>query len=412
MKIAVWHNLPSGGGKRALFQHVKGLVERGHQVEIWAPDTADHDYLPLSPFGRQHILPLADRINRYGMRHPRRKILQIKEMQQHCRDCAREIAGAGFDLVFANSCRYLYTSYLGLFTELPSALYLGEPFRRLYEAMPTLPWAALPATPLGILNPLHLLARIENNILLHNYRIQAREEYRAAAAYDRILVNSLFSRETIARIYNLDAKICYLGVDTECFAPNGPKEGYVVSVGHLQPGKGPDRVIEAVAAIPERLRPPVVWIANKTETITLTAINSLARTKKVDFTVRQGVSDQDLISTLARAAVMLYLPRLEPFGLAPLEANACGTGVVGIAEGGLRESITHGVNGYLTLDNDPVALAELVQRFISDLSRATDFGGQAREHVIRQWNLDQAIDILEKNLHSVASAHCFQDFSS
>jgi len=33
LKIAVWHNLPSGGGKRALYQHVKGLVDRGHDLE-------------------------------------------------------------------------------------------------------------------------------------------------------------------------------------------------------------------------------------------------------------------------------------------------------------------------------------------------------------------------------------------
>jgi hypothetical protein len=30
MKIAVWQNLPSGGGKRALYYHVRGLVELGH----------------------------------------------------------------------------------------------------------------------------------------------------------------------------------------------------------------------------------------------------------------------------------------------------------------------------------------------------------------------------------------------
>jgi hypothetical protein len=32
MKIAVWYNLPSGGAKRALYYHVRGLVERGHTV--------------------------------------------------------------------------------------------------------------------------------------------------------------------------------------------------------------------------------------------------------------------------------------------------------------------------------------------------------------------------------------------
>ena len=37
MRIAVWHNLLSGGAKRALHDHVRGLVMRGHHVESWSP---------------------------------------------------------------------------------------------------------------------------------------------------------------------------------------------------------------------------------------------------------------------------------------------------------------------------------------------------------------------------------------
>src|SRR5229473_1404629 len=56
MKIAVWHNLPSGGGKRALYYHVRGLVERGHEITCWSLDTADHSYLPLSEFASEHVV--------------------------------------------------------------------------------------------------------------------------------------------------------------------------------------------------------------------------------------------------------------------------------------------------------------------------------------------------------------------
>ena len=40
-------------------------------------------------------------------------------------------------------------------------------------------------------------------------------------------------------------------------------------------------------------------------------------------------------------AAMLYAPRLEPFGLAPLEANACGLPVIAVPEGGVRETVVH-----------------------------------------------------------------------
>ena len=57
VKIAIWHNLPSGGDKRALYYHVKGLVQRGHTVESWCPSTANQSYLPLSELITEHILP-------------------------------------------------------------------------------------------------------------------------------------------------------------------------------------------------------------------------------------------------------------------------------------------------------------------------------------------------------------------
>ena len=58
MKIAVWHNLPGGGGKRALYHHVKGLVEAGHHLEVWRPDLADESFLPLHELCREHIVRL------------------------------------------------------------------------------------------------------------------------------------------------------------------------------------------------------------------------------------------------------------------------------------------------------------------------------------------------------------------
>jgi hypothetical protein len=38
MRIAVWHNLHSGGASRALQYHIQGLVAKGHEVEVWAND--------------------------------------------------------------------------------------------------------------------------------------------------------------------------------------------------------------------------------------------------------------------------------------------------------------------------------------------------------------------------------------
>jgi glycosyltransferase involved in cell wall biosynthesis len=99
---------------------------------------------------------------------------------------------------------------------------------------------------------------------------------------------------------------------------------------------------------------------------------------------------------------MVYTPRLEPFGYAPLEANACGTAVVALAEGGVRETVVEGVNGTLVHRCDPDALARPIERLVSDLGLAADFGRSARQHVEQNWGLDRSIDRIESRIMAAA----------
>src|SRR5712675_1248004 len=97
MKIAVWHNLSSGGGKRALYYHVRGLVERGHEVTCWSLDTSDESYLPLSEFATEHVLPYevkrSDRDGFVGKWFSgyREALERMRAFDEACKRCAREI---------------------------------------------------------------------------------------------------------------------------------------------------------------------------------------------------------------------------------------------------------------------------------------------------------------------------------
>jgi glycosyltransferase involved in cell wall biosynthesis len=121
----------------------------------------------------------------------------------------------------------------------------------------------------------------------------------------------------------------------------------------------------------------------------------------VKFTVKVRVSDVELVSLLSRAALLLYTSRLEPFGLAPLEANACGTPVVGIAEGGVRESIQHEQNGLLVNHDDPEELATAIERIIDDPCFARELRLRALRDVNDRWRIKDAIDQLESALIKV-----------
>ncbi|NBU99759.1 MAG: glycosyltransferase, partial [Spirochaetia bacterium] len=54
----------------------------------------------------------------------------------------------------------------------------------------------------------------------------------------------------------------------------------------------------------------------------------------------------------------------EPFGYAPLEASSCGTPVVGVPEGGIRETVKDGINGFLSESNDSIDIANKIKKIL------------------------------------------------
>ena len=270
MRIAVWHNLPSGGGKRALYYHVRGLVERGHSVEAWCPSTSDRNYLPLSELITEHVLPID--IGQKGKLVARSPLLrelhgdqlrQAKALDEHCQQCADEINRRDFDILFANSSIIQAVSSIGRYVKTKKVLYLQEPNRWLYEAGEGgLPWVAIPAASRPWMHPRYMRWFLFNLISTQRLRVLARDERLNASAFDLILVNSYFSRETLLRVYGLDSTVCYLGVDTQLFVNHQhARENFVVGVGQLTPNKNVEFVIKAVAKIGVP-RPRLVWIAN------------------------------------------------------------------------------------------------------------------------------------------------------
>src|ERR1043166_1875821 len=120
MKIAIWHNLPSGGGKRTVYDHVRGLVERGHSVEVWCPPTADRAFCSLDSLAHERVVPLAWPPK--GRLGPYVKSFYgaIEAMDDHCSRCAEEINRGGFDLLLAHPCMFLAISPIARHVKIPA----------------------------------------------------------------------------------------------------------------------------------------------------------------------------------------------------------------------------------------------------------------------------------------------------
>ncbi|MGA2423956.1 MAG: glycosyltransferase family 4 protein [Terriglobales bacterium] len=406
MRIAVWHNLPSGGAKRALYDQVRGLVARGHEVEAWCPPTADQDYLPLGDFVREHVVPLRLTVLAEQVIPLSRKLrplywstrLRLRAMDRHCLDCARQIHAQGFDLLFAASCMFFHTPQIARHVRIPRVLYLQEPNRPVYESSPELPWVSMSWTGRDLLD-FHFWERaVKRKLKFPGIRLQAREERISAMAFDRILVNSFFSRESVLRAFGVDSKVCYLGVDTERFAcQNRKRESFVVCVAALLPNKNIELLVASLAAISSPRRPKLVLICNMISQPYLNRIQNLADKSGVDFELKHRITDAELIDLLNRAWMMLYAPRLEPFGYAPLEANACGLPVIAVAEGGVRETIQDGINGLL-VEHEPHNIAEAIELLLADDALHQRLSHGARQVAQSKWSLDSSVDRLERRL--------------
>ncbi len=404
MKIAVWHNLPSGGGKRALYYHVKGLVQRGHIVESWCPPTADQTYLPLSELITEHVVPFSWEPKKALINRPLAAyynvVDKIKAMDRHCQECADEINRGGFDLLFANTCTFFHTSSIGRYVKVPKFIYLQEPYRCLYEAMPQLPWLALPPPKRFWWSPRYLRLFLQNHLVVQGLRVQAREELLNAKAFDTILVNSFFSRESVLRAYGLDAKVCYLGIDTDLFHNHyQQREDFVVGLGSFTPPKNIKLVIESLAKVKEP-RPHLLWVGNSGSYEYIESLKQFAKSVNVYFYPKVRIDDRELVYILNRARMMIYAPRLEPFGFAPLEANACGLPVIAVAEGGVRETIIDGLNGLL-VEHDVNELARAIDCFRRDKEYADKIGETGHKLITEKWSLNASIDRLESSFKKV-----------
>jgi len=399
MRIAVWHNLPGGGGKRALHNHVKALKERGHYLEAWTTDFSSDTYLPLSQMITEHRKPVSSEILKIrSSRNPfKRERETISLLKRHCIECVNEINDGKFDIIFANSCSVTGVPFIGLFTKIPSVLYLGEPDRKLFEAGNRGNIWELPELSFSLKG----INRIRKD-LFRNYanRLLVREQVSAIRSFSAILVNSLYSREAVKRAYGIDSVVCYLGVDEMIFVqhPEVQKKCFITGMGRISASKNPETAISSLARIPEIRRPVLKWISNEPVHDHLEMVKKLAKDKKVDFNPLTDLPDNEIVKVLNEASVMICTSRLEPFGLAPVEANMCGTSVIAIAEGGFRESIKDGENGFLISADVESEIARLADRFCSDLQYARYMGDKAREFALKNWNYSRMSDNIEKEL--------------
>ncbi|MBS0392657.1 MAG: glycosyltransferase [Proteobacteria bacterium] len=199
-----------------------------------------------------------------------------------------------------------------------------------------------------------------------------RRQYEAAVArMDRIVVNSENVRMRLKRYTGFDAEVVYPPVATRHFRPLGD-EGFYLSTARLVPNKRVDVIVRAFARMPGR-RLVVLSGGPELERLKALAVGA----SNIVFTGWQ--TDEQVYRWVGQARAVIYLPVDEDFGMSPVEAMAAGKPVIGVAQGGLLETVVDGETGVLIADPPtPQAIGDAVDRLEGLLGDAMSAACMAR----------------------------------
>ena len=256
----------------------------------------------------------------------------------------------------------------------------------------------------------HTLGKVKNYSLARGERpeppARLAGEERVIAEADRILAPTPAEAAQLVGLYRAapdHIRIVPPGVDHTLFFPRDRAEArerlhltgvrLALFVGRLQPHKGPDVAVRALAEAltrdPERMQDVVLAVVggpsgagHGEEVVRLMELASAldVAERVMLFPPQPQVRLADFY---AAADVVLVPSRSESFGLVALEAQACGTPVVAASVGGLRYVVEDGVDGFLVTGHDPSDHADRMLQVLNDPMAAGRMGERAARRALR-----------------------------
>jgi glycosyltransferase involved in cell wall biosynthesis len=392
MKIAVFHNLPSGGAKRALYGFVNYLTKAGHSIDVYVPSTANEDFFPLRDLANE-VKVFSMKTTFVGLIYSTLRFIppiniSLGDLERTEKEIADVINKKDYDVVFSEQDQYTMSPFFLKFIKKPTVYYCQQPSRFHETILQNITQNKDRKYPQWV-----------RGIWRKYFTSKFPDIDKENASFSKyILVNSYFSRESILRCYGINSFVSYLGVDTEIFKPlKVSKENIVLSVGSCSPSKGFDFIINSLGYIDPKIRPKFVIVSNSVDIRWKEYLEQLAIKVSVDLKVTSLIQDNELVLLYNKAKLVLYTPYLEPFGLVPLEAMACGTAVVAVKEGGVRESMVHNETGLLT-ERDEVMFAKAVTELLLFEKKRESISRRAIEVIQDFWTLEHAGERLLKHL--------------
>jgi D-inositol-3-phosphate glycosyltransferase len=245
-------------------------------------------------------------------------------------------------------------------------------------------------------------------------------EYEVIRSVDRLIAQCPSEQAELIDDYGADPRkvvVIPSGVNTSVFRPVAreearrhiawetqgeiglePDDFVVAYVGRMIPRKDVRNVVRAIATLSgmvreSRKRIVLLLVGGETKepdaqaTPEIGVLQQLAAELGISDLVRFiGMRQQDSLRNYYSAGdVVVTTPWYEPFGLTPLEGQACGRPVIGSAVGGIAYTVVDGVTGFLVPPRDPETLAARLYTLMMEPDLSERMGRAARKRVEQEF---------------------------
>lgn len=183
--------------------------------------------------------------------------------------------------------------------------------------------------------------------------IMRKKDIRDAQKPDYIISNSNFVRDWVKQTYNIDSNVIYPPVDLSMFKLNEQKEDYYIAVGRIEPYKRFDLVIKAFNKMPDK-KLKVVGDGSQ-----LKELKKMA-SPNIEFL---GFLESNKVYKNLKNAKGFVHAGIEDFGIAPIEAQACGTPVIAYGFGGVLETVINYKTGVFFKENNYIDIINSIEEF-------------------------------------------------
>ncbi|MBT4288161.1 MAG: glycosyltransferase, partial [Deltaproteobacteria bacterium] len=161
----------------------------------------------------------------------------------------------------------------------------------------------------------------------------------AVRSMDIIIANSVNVQKRIKQYLSADSVVVYPPCDTAGFRWLGQGD-YYLSTARPDLLKRVDVIVRAFLKMPDK---KLVVVSGGSE---LERIRNMAKNAQ-NIKILGWVDESRLVQLTGKCIATIYIPEDEDFGMSPVESMAAGKPVIGVAEGGLLETVKDGETGIL-----------------------------------------------------------------